>query len=53
VLGLFAYLFHQRVAYGWRGRKPAVMTIAVFLLTVLSMLGINFLVPTTFHGFKP
>jgi ABC-type transport system involved in cytochrome c biogenesis permease subunit len=53
VLGLFAYLFHQRVASGWRGRKPAVMTIAVFLLTVLSMLGINFLVPTTFHGFKP
>jgi len=52
VLGLFAYLFHHRVAYGWRGRKPAVMAIAVFLLTVLSMLGINFLVPTTFHGFK-
>lgn len=53
MLGLYAYLFHQRLAYGWRGRKPAVMAIAVFLLTVLSMLGINFLVPTTFHGFKP
>lgn len=53
VLGLYAYLFHQRLAYGWRGRKPAVMAIAVFLLTVLSMIGINFLVPTTFHGFKP
>ncbi len=53
VLGLFAYLFHQRLAYGWRGRKPAVMTIAVFLLMVLSMIGINFLVSTTFHGFKP
>ena len=53
MLGLYAYLFHQRLAYGWRGRKPAVMTIAVFLLTVLSMLGINFLVPTTYHGFKP
>jgi ABC-type transport system involved in cytochrome c biogenesis permease subunit len=53
ILGLYAYLFHQRLAYGWRGKKPAVMAIAVFLLTVLSMLGINFLVPTTFHGFKP
>lgn len=53
VLLLFAYLFHQRVAMGWRGRKPAIMAIVVFLLTVVSMLGINFLVPTTFHGFKP
>ncbi len=52
MLGLYAYLFHQRLAYGWRGRKPAVMAIAVFLLMVLSMLGINFLVSTTFHGFK-
>lgn len=53
MLGLYAYLFHQRLAKGWRGRKPALMAIGVFLLTVLSMLGINFLVPTTFHGFKP
>lgn len=53
MLGLYAYLFHQRLAYGWKGRKPAVMVIGVFLLTVISMLGINFLVPTTFHGFKP
>lgn len=52
MLGLYAYLFHQRLTCGWRGRKPAVMAIAVFLLTVVSMLGINFLVPTTFHGFK-
>ncbi|MBI5519701.1 MAG: cytochrome c biogenesis protein CcsA [Desulfovibrio sp.] len=52
MLGLYAYLFHQRLAYGWRGRKPAVMAMAVFLLMVVSMLGINFLVPTTFHGFK-
>lgn len=53
MLGLYAYLFHQRVAYGWRGHKPATMVILVFLLTVLSTFGINFLVPTTFHGFKP
>jgi len=53
MLGLYAYLFHQRVTYGWRGRKPATMVIIVFLLMVLSTLGVNFLVPTTFHGFKP
>jgi ABC-type uncharacterized transport system, permease component len=53
MLGLYAYMFHQRLAYGWRGRKPAVLVIGVFLLMIVSMLGINFLVPTTFHGFKP
>jgi len=53
VLLLFAYLFHQRVVLGWRGRKPATMAIVIFLLTVVSMIGINFLVPSTFHGFKP
>lgn len=53
VLLLYAYLFHQRVALGWRGRKPAIMAIVVFLLTVVSMLGVNFLIPSTFHGFKP
>jgi len=53
MLGLYAYLFHQRLAYGGRGRKPAVMIIAVFLLMAVSMLGINYLVPTTYHGFKP
>jgi ABC-type uncharacterized transport system permease subunit len=53
MLGLFAYLFHQRLAYGWRGRKPAITVIAVFLLMAVSMLGINYLVPTTYHGFKP
>ena len=53
VLSLFAYLFHQRLAYGWRGRKPAVMTIAVFLHMVLSMIGRELLVSTTVQGFKP
>lgn len=53
VLILYANLFHQRLALGRRGRKPAVMVIVVFLLSVVSMIGINFLVPTTFHGFKP
>lgn len=47
---LFAYLFHQRVALGWRGRKTAWLAIWVFGLTLASMFGINFLVKTH-HSF--
>jgi ABC-type transport system involved in cytochrome c biogenesis permease subunit len=46
----FAYLFHQRVMLGWLGRKPAVLAIWLFFLAVLSMLGVNFFLPTH-HGF--
>lgn len=27
---LFAFLFHQRLVLGWRGRKPAILTLWVF-----------------------
>lgn len=47
---LFAYLFHQRLALGWRGRKTAWLAIWVFGLCLASMLGINFLVKTH-HSF--
>jgi len=47
---LFAYLFHQRLALGWRGRKTAWLAIWVCGLTFLSMLGINFFVKTH-HSF--
>ena len=47
---LFAYLFHQRVALGWRGRKTAWLAIWVFGLSLASMFGINFLVKTH-HSF--
>jgi len=47
---LFAYLFHQRKALGWRGRKTAWLAIWVFGLSLASMLGINFLVKTH-HSF--
>lgn len=49
---LFAFLFHQRLALGWRGRKTATMAIWVFAFSLVSLLGINFLLPTH-HGFKP
>jgi len=47
---LFAFLFHQRMFLGWRGRKTAWMAIWVFSLTLISMLVINFLMPTH-HSF--
>jgi ABC-type transport system involved in cytochrome c biogenesis permease subunit len=49
---MFAVLFHQRLALGWKGRKPARLTIWVFAFTVVSLVGINFLLPTH-HSFKP
>lgn len=49
---LFALLFHQRMTLGWRGRKPARMAIAVFLLCLFSLVGVNFLLPTH-HSFRP
>lgn len=39
---LFALLFHQRMALGWRGRKAAVMLLAIFALSVFSVVGVNF-----------
>ena len=47
---LYALLFHNRLAKGWRGRKPAALIIWIFLGTVLA-LAVNFLVPTAqrFH----
>lgn len=47
----YAYLFHQRLAAGWRGRKPAALAMFVFVLCLL-MLGMNFLLPTH-HSVTP
>jgi len=49
---LFAVLFHQRLALGWRGRKPAKTAIVLFVLCMVSLLGVNFLLPTH-HSFRP
>lgn len=35
---LFAVLFWQRAILGWRGRKPALMAIAVFVFIVVALL---------------
>ena len=49
---LFAYLFHQRLALGWKGKKPATLASWLFVLSVISLLVINFFVPTH-HSFHP
>jgi len=46
---IFAYLFHQRMAIGWKGRKPARLTICIFLLCLGSLM-VNFFLPTH-HAF--
>jgi len=46
----FAFLFHQRLFLGWRGRKTARMAIWIFSLTLVSLLVINFFMPTH-HSF--
>ncbi len=48
---VYAYLFHQRLAAGWRGRKPATLAMLVFILCLV-MLGMNFLLPTH-HSVTP
>ncbi|NLY40489.1 MAG: cytochrome c biogenesis protein CcsA [Desulfovibrionales bacterium] len=49
---LFAALYHQRLSLGWRGRKPAKTAVLLFALCMVSLLGVNFLLPTH-HSFRP
>lgn len=49
---LFALLFHQRVIQGLRGRKPARLAIWLFLIAVVSLVGVNLFLPTH-HSFQP
>ncbi len=49
---IFALLYHQRLGLGWKGRKPAKTAIVLFALCAISLLGVNFLLPTH-HSFRP
>lgn len=51
VLGLYAYLFHQRQAHSASGRKPALLAITIFIISVLSILFVNTILPSH-HSFK-
>lgn len=47
---LFAVLFHNRLANGWKGRKPARLAVFIFLLCLFSIIVVNtFMV--THHAF--
>lgn len=49
---LFAFLFYQRLALGWKGRKPANLASWIFVLCLVSMVVINFFLPTH-HSLRP
>lgn len=50
ILILYGFLFHQRFALGWSGRKPAILAIAVFAASLFSMFVVNTLFSAN-HGF--
>lgn len=47
---LLAILFHNRLANGWKGRKPAWIVITIFLISIFSVSIINYFIPTM-HNF--
>ncbi|WP_291323613.1 cytochrome c biogenesis protein CcsA [Desulfonatronospira sp.] len=48
----FAWLFHKRATGGWKGRKPAKLAILIFILSLISFVGINFFTETH-HSLRP
>lgn len=49
IWSLLGLLFYNRLARGWRGRKPALLASAIFLLSCFSIVVINVYM-TTHHG---
>lgn len=47
---MFAYLFHKRLSHGWHGRKPALLAVWLFGLSVFSILVVNSFIETH-HAF--
>lgn len=47
---LYAWLFHNRLINGWKGRKPARLAIIIFLLSLFSIIVVNTLMDTH-HAF--
>ncbi|MEZ0575366.1 cytochrome C assembly family protein [Halodesulfovibrio aestuarii] len=47
---VYAWLFHQRLVMGWRGRKAAGAAIWIFSICMFSLIGIN-IFTTTHHSF--
>jgi len=49
---IYAAYLHARLISGWRGRKAAYLAIIGFLLVIFTFLGVNFLLPSTWHEFE-
>jgi ABC-type transport system involved in cytochrome c biogenesis permease subunit len=47
----YALFFYLRLIKGWRGRKTALLAIFIFGVSVFSLLGVNFFLPTH-HSFS-
>ena len=47
---LYAVLFHNRLARGWYGRKPARLMVLIFILCAVSFVVVN-LFMTSHHSF--
>lgn len=47
---LLAVLFHNRLANGWKGRKPARLAVCIFLLSLFSLVVVNAFMETH-HAF--
>ena len=50
IWAVYALLFHQRQALGWRGRKPAIMALCIFIASLFSLFVVNTF-PPTHHSF--
>ena len=48
---VYAALLHQRLAFGWRGRRTAIMAIIGFGILLFTFLGVNFLLQSHHSGF--
>ena len=47
---IYGFLLHQRLAIGWKGFRMAIVSCAVFILFLLSYIGVRFCF-TTLHDF--
>ncbi|MCR5813982.1 MAG: cytochrome c biogenesis protein [Desulfovibrio sp.] len=50
IWALLAFVFHNRLAASWTGKKPALTMICIFLLSLFSLLVVNTLMPSH-HSF--
>ncbi len=49
---VYAFWFHQRLAMGWRGCKPARLAVWTFSFILVSLVGVN-LIASTHHSLAP